>query len=70
MRTTIRDFATELAFSLLLVLVAEVVVRQFAWDRLWALVAVFSIGHAARAVVTRRRRVLRARGGETAALPR
>ena len=59
-----RELATELAFSLILVLIAEAVIRLLGWDRFWTLVAVFTIGHGARAGLTRRRRAILAREGE------
>ncbi|NIZ90229.1 hypothetical protein [Kineococcus rubinsiae] len=58
MRSTVRVFAVELAFTLVLVLIAEVLFRLFGWDRFWALVAVFLTGHVARAGLARRRRAV------------
>jgi hypothetical protein len=65
-----RELARELAFSLVLVLTAEAVIRLFGWDRFWALVAVFAIGHVARAGLTRRRRTIRALDDERESLLR
>lgn len=70
MRSTVRELARELAFSLVLVLIAEAVIRLLGWDRLWALVAVFVVGHVARAGLTRRRRSTLAREGERQSLLR
>ena len=60
----------ELAFSLVLVLIAETVIRLLGWDRLWALVAVFVVGHVARAGLTRRRRAILTREDEKQSLLR
>ncbi|WP_432487717.1 hypothetical protein [Kineococcus sp. SYSU DK018] len=50
-----RDLAKGLAFPLVLVLIAEAVHRVFHWDRLWALIAVFAVGHLLRAAIGYRR---------------
>ncbi|WP_337060808.1 hypothetical protein [Kineococcus sp. G2] len=50
-----KDLARGLAFSLVLVLIAETVHRTFPWDRLWALIAVFAAGHLLRAAIKYRR---------------
>ena len=45
----VRDVAAEIGFVIALLLTAEVVVRMTGWHRLWVLIGVFLIGHAARA---------------------
>ncbi len=57
-----KDLAKGLAFSLALVLIAESVHRLLQWDRLWALIAVFAVGHLLRAVIRYRREESRRRG--------
>lgn len=53
----LREVVLELGFALVLALMAEAVHRGTGWDRLWCLVGALVVGHGARAVPARRRRV-------------
>ncbi|GHD11129.1 hypothetical protein [Zhihengliuella salsuginis] len=46
-----RDFLSSLAFTLALIVVAEILYRFFDAPRLWALLGVFVVGYAVKAVV-------------------
>lgn len=70
MRSTMRELAVELTFSLALILVAEALIRVFGCARLWALVAVFTVGNLARAALSRRRRLVLENDSETPFIPR